>query len=130
MLNALFRHERALWALAIEHWGDDLVDALQARFAQCPALDPDQHYQWRYVPPSPMVEALQHVYLPGGTEPVGCRQRRSPQAELLGWPTQELHWLLLDEHRVFLFHQLTQALPIERLPAALMELRLQLDLAL
>ncbi|WP_223556885.1 hypothetical protein [Pseudomonas sp. BF-R-01] len=128
MLNALFRHERALWALAIEHFGDSLVMVLQGYFDRAQALDPDQHYQWRYVPPSPMVEALQHVYLPGAVEPVGCRQRRSPQAELLGWPAHELHWLLLDEHRVFLFHQLTQALPIERLPPGLTELRLELDL--
>jgi hypothetical protein len=129
-LNALLRHEPNLWAKAIAHYGDGLLDALKAIFARCPPQDPDRHYVWRFVAPSPMIEQLQRVFAPGSTEPIVRREQRHVREDLIGAPARELQLMLLDEHRIFLFHQLLQALPIDRLPSSLIELRLQLDVGL
>lgn len=129
-LNALLRHEPNLWALAIAHYGDGLADALKEIFARCLPQDPDRHYVWRFVAPAPMIEQLQSVFVPGSAEPIVRREKRHVREDLIGAPARELQLILLDEHRIFLFHQLLQALPTDCLPSALMELRLQLDVGL
>lgn len=116
MLNALFRHEAGLWALAVEHFGAELTGVLQGCFERALALDPDAHYVWRKIPALPLLPHLAKVR----RGPMG----RSPLSEVRG------QWTLLDVDRLTIFHGLIQVLPIERLPAALMELRLELDLAL
>ena len=58
------------------------------------------------------------------------REQRHVREDLIGAPARELQLVLLDKHRIFLFYQLLQALPIDRLPTTLMELRLQLDIGL
>jgi hypothetical protein len=129
-LNALLQHEPSLWALAIEHYGYGLPNALTAIFARCPPQDPDRHYVWRFVEPASMIEQLQRVCAPGSAEPIVRREQRHAREDLIGAPVRELKLVLLDEHRIFLFHELLQALPIDRLPTTLMELRLQLDIGL
>lgn len=113
-LNALFRHEQSLWGLAVERFGDDLVGVLQGCFDRAEALDPDQHYVWRKLPELPLLLHLAKV-------------RRGPQGRSPLSKVSE-QWALLDVDRLTIFHGLVQALPIERLPSALLELRLELDL--
>lgn len=129
-LNALLRYEPSLWALAIEYYGDSLPEALTAIFARCPPQDPDRHYVWRFVAPSPMIEQLRCVCAPWSAETIVRREQRHVRDDLIGAPVRELQLMLLDDHCIFLFHQLLQALPIDYLPSTLMELRLQLDMGL
>lgn len=114
MLNALFRHEASLWALAVEHFGAELTGVLQGCFDRAQALDMDQHYVWRTIQEVPLLSHLRQV-------------RRGPQSRS---PVSEVNagWSLLDVDRLTIFHGLIQALPIERLPPELHEARLQLDL--
>lgn len=116
MLNALFRHEAGLWALAVEHFGVELTDVLQGCFDRAEVLDSDAHYVWRKIPALPLLPHLAKVRR--------GPQGRSPLSEVRG------QWTLLDVDRLTIFHGLVRALPVEKLPAALLELRLELDLAL
>lgn len=116
MLNALFRHEVVVWALAVEHFGDELTSVLQGCFDRAQVLDMDQHYVWRTIPELPLLQYLTAV-------------RRGPQGRSPLSQVSE-QWALLDVDRLTIFHGLIQVLPIERLPPELHEARLQLDLSL